>query len=97
MDENRKNAYMTVEAALIYPMIFGGIMFLIYLGMYLYNAATIKQIAYISALRGSLLTETNQKNVKAYISDQIHILSEEKLYLVSSRKEDIYVTNSKER
>ena len=34
---------MTVEASLVFPMILGGIIFTIYLGIYLYNVSVIKQ------------------------------------------------------
>ena len=58
MCKRAKKAYMTIEAALIFPIILGGIVFTIYLGFYLYNASVIKQVSYIAALRGSQLTES---------------------------------------
>ena len=85
---------MTVEATLIYPLIFGGILFLICLGLYLYNAAVIRQVAYIAALRGSLLEDVNQKEVKGYVSEQIQILAKEKMFFVSSMEENVFVTDS---
>ena len=61
--EDKKNAYMTLEATLIYPMIFGGILFTISLALYLYNAVVVKQVTSVAALRGSLEYQINEKEV----------------------------------
>ena len=34
----KEDGYMTLEATLIYPLIFGGILFTISLALYLYNS-----------------------------------------------------------
>ena len=91
----KKNAYMTLEATLMYPLIFGGIIFTISLAIYLYNAAVIKQISSVAALRGSLEYEMNEKEVKKYVNEEIDKLTKEKLIFVSKVEKDIEVTADK--
>lgn len=90
-----KNAYMTLEATLIYPLIFGGILFTMSLAIYLYNAAVVKQISSVAALRGSLEYEMNEKEVKKYVNEEIDKLINEKLIFVSKIEKDIEVTADK--
>ena len=93
--DTKKNAYMTLEATLMYPLIFGGIIFTISLAIYLYNAAVIKQISSVAALRGSLEYEMNEKEVKKYVNEEIDKLTKEKLIFVSKVEKDIEVTADK--
>ena len=91
----KKNAYMTLEATLMYPLIFGGIIFTISLAIYLYNATVIKQISSVAALRGSLEYEMNEKEIKKYVNEEIDKLTKEKLIFVSKVEKDIEVTADK--
>lgn len=70
---------MTVEASLVFPIIFGGIIFTIYLGLYLYNAGVIKQVSYIAALRGSQLSQSTSKQIEIYVEEQLEKLINEKI------------------
>lgn len=74
MCKKRKNAYMTLEASLVIPLILGGIIFLLYLGFYLYNACVIKQVSYIAALRGSQLLNAGSQEVETYVQQQLENL-----------------------
>lgn len=71
MFEKEKAAYMTVEAALVIPIIVGGIVFIMYVGFYLYDAATIKQTAYIAALRGNQMRKLSSCEIENYIDKQV--------------------------
>jgi len=66
MFKKEEKAYMTIEASLIIPVIVGGIIFVLYLGIFLYNSGTIKQTAYIAALRGSQMKNMSQKEMETY-------------------------------
>lgn len=70
---------MTIEASLILPMIIGGIVFLIYLGIGLYNVNVINHVAYIAALRGSQLADMPLKAVKTYVEEQAEELLDAKI------------------
>lgn len=73
-----KAAYMTVEAFLVMPIILGGIVFVMYVGFYLYNAATIKQTAYIAALRGNQMKNVSSYEIENYVEKQVdEILSQQ--------------------
>ena len=85
MYKKEKNAYFTVEASMLIPLVLGGIIFVIYLGIYLYNVYTLGQISYIAALRGSLLKNASDEEIKSYTENQLNqlleyqILAKEKL------------------
>lgn len=88
MFKKEKSAYMTVEAALVIPMILGGIIFVLYIGFYLYNFTTIKQTAYIAALRGSQIKNVSLAEIEKFVEKQIdETLSEQLLAKEDIRKE----------
>ena len=94
MKENEKNAYMTVEASFLFPLIFGAILFTISLALYLYNATVLKQIASIVALRGSG-QEVAEEELDGYLETQVDQLVKERLILVSKVEKKIQVRESK--
>ena len=71
MYKETKKAYMTVEASLLMPVILGGIIFTIFSGLYLYNVVTIKQAAYIAALRGSQVRGKSKDVIDAYVEQEL--------------------------
>ena len=71
MFKKEEKAYMTIEASLILPVIVGGIIFVLYLGIFLYNSCTIKQTAYIAALRGSQIKNVSTDEIDNYVKKQI--------------------------
>ena len=94
-ENKKKNAYMTLEATLLYPLIFGGILFAISLALYLYHGAVVKQIASVAALRGSLEQQMSQKGIKQLIDSEIDKLIDERLLMVSRIQKEVQVTESK--
>lgn len=62
---------MTIEASLLFPMLLGGIIFIIYMGFYLYNVGTIKQTAYIAALRGSQEKYKSADAIENYVEQEV--------------------------
>ena len=71
MCKKEEQAYMTVEASLVLPTIIGGIIFILYLGIFLYNYCTINQTAYIAALRGSQIKNVSTDEMDNYVKKQI--------------------------
>ena len=94
-EKSKKNAYMTLEATLVYPMIFGGILFTISLALYLYNAAVVKQISSVAALRGSLELGLSEKELKDLVDTEADKLIKERLLCVSIIEKKIKVTEAK--
>ena len=71
MFKKEKSAYITIEASLVLPLILGGIIFVLYIGFYLYNFATVKQVAYIAALRGSQTRDVSYAEIENYVERQV--------------------------
>ena len=71
MFKKEKSAYITIEASLVLPLILGGIIFVLYIGFYLYNFATVKQVAYIAALRGSQTKNVSSAEIETYVEKQV--------------------------
>lgn len=86
---------MTVEASVIFPMVFGGIIFTIYLGIYLYNVSVIKQIAYISALRGSQIAADSSSEVEEYVEEQLGNLLDSKILMKENVEQEIKVSGKR--
>ena len=95
MCKEEKNAYFTIEASMLMPFIFGGIIFVIYLGIYLYNVCTLKQVSYIAALRGSLLKTASDEEIKSYTEQQLNQLLDHRILAKEKSETKISVTNSK--
>lgn len=86
---------MTVEASLVMPLVLGGIIFLIYLGMYIYQASVIDQITYIAALRGSQLTKENFKETESYVVNQMEKLLVANVLGKNNFEKEVKVSNKK--
>ena len=59
----KKDAFMTVEATLIFPIIFLSIMLLIFMGLVMYQQCSLFSLAARSASRGSIIYTTCSKNL----------------------------------
>ena len=95
MCNKEKNAYFTVEASMLIPLILGGIIFVIYLGIYLYDVCTLKQVSYIAALRGSQLKNVSGEEIKGYTEQQLNKLLEHQILAKEKSDTQINITNSK--
>ena len=93
--QKKENAYMTLEASLVYPLIFGGILFTISLALYLYNAAVVRQVSSVAALRGSLEVGISEKETKSLVNTELDKLIKERLFFVSTIKKEVKVTETK--
>ena len=95
MFKKEEKAYMTIEASLIIPVIVGGIIFVLYLGIFLYNSGTIKQTAYIAALRGSQMKNMSQKEMETYVEKQIDELLFQQILAREDMKKEIDISMGK--
>lgn len=87
----KENAYMTVEASMIMPIMVIGIVFTIYIGIYLYNACIIHQTAYLAALRGSQQKELNQTQIEQYTLNQLNLLIENRILATKEIRKQVRV------
>lgn len=95
MYKKEKNAYFTVEASMLIPLILGGIIFVIYLGIYLYNVCTLKQSSYMAALRGSQMKNVSNEDIKSYTQQQLNQLLEQQILATEKLETRIHVTGNK--
>ena len=58
-----KDGYMTLEAALLFPVIFTIIIMLLYMGFFMYDRCLLESSAYIAALRGSRMQLMNNDEI----------------------------------
>ena len=91
MFKKETSAYMTVEASLVIPLIFGGIIFVLYIGFYLYNFVTVRQVAYIAALRGSQMKEASSSEIENFVEKQVDELLLGQILAKESIKKEVEV------
>lgn len=91
MFKKEKSAYMTVEASLVIPLIWGGIIFVLYIGFYLYNFVTVKQVAYIAALRGSQMKGVSSIEIENFVEKQVDELLLGQILAKESIKKEVEV------
>lgn len=92
MFKKEKGAYMTVEATMVIPIILGGIVLVIYVGFYLYNVATIKQTAYIVALRGSQMRTVSSFEIEKYVEKQVDEMMFQQIFFQENIKKEVKVS-----
>lgn len=92
MCTKEKRAYMTVEASIIMPMIVIVLVFILYIGFYLYDVCVAGQFAYIAALRTSQQKELTMEELEAYGKKQLEELVTDRLVVTDTRQEKIKVT-----
>ena len=95
MYKKETNAYFTVEASMLIPLILGVIIFVIYFGIYLYNVCTLKQSSYTAALRGSQMKNASNEEIKGYTQQQLNQLVEQQILAKEKLETRIYVTGNK--
>lgn len=95
MCKKEKSAYFTIEAALVIPMILGGIVFILYVGFYLYNFVAIKQTAYIAALRGSQMKQASSAKIKKYVEEQVDELLAGQILARKNIEKEVKVSTGK--
>ena len=95
MCKKQQNAYMTLEASLILPVIFAGIIFAIYVGIYFYDISTMKHVAYIGALRGSQLMDASAREIKIFVEQQLEQLLNQKILVKEVLQKEVKVSYGK--
>ena len=62
MRRRTENGYMTLEAAMVFPIVFTSIVLMIYLSFFIYDRCRLENCAYMASLRGSrMITESNEE------------------------------------
>lgn len=93
MFRKEKRGYMTIEATMIMPLIIVGIVFIIYVGFYLYDVSVIRQISYVAALRASRQTDFTSAQMEQYAKNQLKELIDKRLLAVETWRDEIKVNS----
>ncbi len=87
----KADAYMTVEAALILPIVFLTVLLVIFLLIFQYNRCLMEQDIGILALRGTTLTAADREELAQRLVWQEAALYREKYLAWSSDKAEIHI------
>ena len=74
----KENAYLTVEAALVFPMVLGAVLFVVYMLLFQYDRCLFEQDLGAIALYGSLVRDSDTMGVKEKIQERVGKLYREK-------------------
>jgi len=95
MFHKEKRAYMSMEAAMIMPMLIVVLVFILYIGFYFYDVCATSQFAYIAALRAGQQKEFTVEELEQYGKIQLIELLDNRLVAVDVWQEKIRVTARK--
>lgn len=91
MYHKEKRAYATVEATMIMSAVITGIIFIIYVGFYLYDVCVIKQLSYVAALRATQQRDFSRSETEEYTKKQLEELLENRLLAVAEKSQEVKV------
>ncbi len=74
----RLDAYMTVEAALVFPIVMGSILFVIYMMVFQYDRCLLEQDTGAIALWGSLAEAADTAELESKIQERMYELYRDK-------------------
>lgn len=83
---------VTVELALLMPLIFGTLILLIYIGCYLYNRETIETIACMGLHRGLQMEHEGRAAVQKEVEDYVKGCLQERLLFAPTVTQQVQVS-----
>ncbi len=96
MKEKRKlNAYMTLEASLLMPLVWFGLFFAIFTGFFLYDRCIAEQDCKIILLQASNMEEKDGTEIIRRIRERANLADQKKLLFGHSALKDFHVTDKK--
>ncbi len=96
MEEKKKlNGYMTVEAAMIMPVVWFVIFFVLFLGFFLYDRCIAEQDCKIILLQTSNMEEKNEAEIMRKIRERVNLADKKKLLFTNSIEKELNVNDKK--
>lgn len=86
------NGYMTIEAALLFPVIFTVIILMLYTGFFVYDRCLLENSAYIAALRGSRMQLMDNEEIYEETYELAKDLVENRIFAVNSIRQSVTVS-----
>lgn len=95
--KNTLHGYMTVEAALIMPIVWFAIFFLIFAGFFQYDRCVAQQDCRVMVMRASDMREEDEATVLRKIVEKGELADRKKLLFSGSVQKDFRMSNNKVR
>lgn len=89
------NGYMTVEAALLIPMVWFSLFFVIFAGFFLYDRCIAEQDSKIIVMRISQERETDEAKVIRKVMEKGELLGEKKLLFSDTVQKEFHISDNK--
>lgn len=93
--EKKLNGYMTLEAAMIVPIVWFTLFFAIFTGFYLYDRCIAEQDCKIILMQASNMEKNNDAEIVRKINEKVNLADKKKLLFSNSVSKDIQVTDKK--
>lgn len=93
--KNTWNGYMTVEAALLIPMVWFSLFFVIFAGFFLYDRCIAEQDAKIIVMRASQERETDEAKVIRKVMEKGELAGRKKLLFSNTVQKELHISDDK--
>ena len=93
--KNALNGYMTVEAALLMPMVWFSLFFMIFAGFFLYDRCIAEQDGKIIVIRASEERETDEAKVIRKVMEKGDLAGKKKLLFSNAVQKELHVSGKK--
>lgn len=93
--KNTWNGYMTVEAALLIPMVWFSLFFVVFTGFFLYDRCIAEQDSKIIVMRASQERETDEAKVIRKVMEKGELAGRKKLLFSNAVQKELQVSEDK--
>ena len=93
--KNTLSGYMTVEAALLMPMVWFSLFFVMFAGFFLYDRCIAEQDSKIIVMRASEERETDEAKVIRKVMEKGDLAGKKKLLFSNGVQKELYISDEK--
>ena len=93
--KNTLNGYMTVEAALLMPMVWFSLFFVMFAGFFLYDRCIAEQDSKIIVMRASEERETDEAKVIRKVMEKGDLAGKKKLLFSNGVQKELHISDEK--
>ncbi len=93
--KNTLSGYMTVEAALLMPMVWFSLFFVMFAGFFLYDRCIAEQDSKIIVMRASEERETDEAKVIRKVMEKGDLAGEKKLLFSNGVQKELHISDEK--
>lgn len=93
--KKRVNGYMTLEAAMLMPLVWFVLFFAVFMGFFLYDRCIAEQDCKIILLQTSNMEEKDEAEIIRKIKERVNLADKKKLLFSNSVEQQFHVTDQK--